>query len=45
MLAIRDWTEAQLAEFRTKNLRHYTKLVVDLMEDEKKTDELVWTLR
>ena len=35
MLAIRDWTEAQLAEFRTKNLRHYTKLAVDLMEDEK----------
>ena len=35
MLAIRDWTEAQVAEFRTKNLRYYTKLAVDLMEDER----------
>ena len=35
MLAIRDWTEAQVAEFRTKNLRYYTKLAVNLMEEEK----------
>ena len=35
MLAIRDWPEAQVAEFRAKNLRHYTQLAVCLMDDEK----------
>ena len=35
MLAIRDWSEADILAFRAKSLKHYTKLAVSLMEDEK----------
>eukprot|EP00435_Cladocopium_sp_Y103_P048940 s2442_g14.t1 len=35
MLAIRDWSEADILSFRARSLRHYTQLAVDLMEQEK----------
>ena len=35
MLAIRDWSEAEVAMFRVKSLRHYSQLALDLREDEK----------